>query len=296
MHAAGSTGGGQTQSTTTATLPGKGRPSIVLGDKNTPEQFVLGELYDEALTAEGFSVSLNSNIGPTQVAIRAMHQGSLDMYPEYIDVFNQEVAHYHQTFKSRAAAYAASQRYAVSHGMQLLNATPFGDLEAVAVTDYYATQHGLSTVGDLRTLDPSLTVGGAPQFKDGALAELQRAYGFSTHSFKVLPVGGQYQALDQNAVQAAGVSTTDGDLASGDYRLLTDPKHVLGWGNVVPVVTQKILTKEGPAFAATINRVSALLTLSAMREMNEAVEQHVDPAAVASQFLQTHGLTGTGQG
>ncbi len=220
VHAAGSTGGGQTQSTPTTTLPGTGRPSVLLGDKNTPEQFVLGELYDEALTAEGFSVSLNNNIGPTQVAIRAMQQGSLDMYPEYVDVFNPQIAHDHGVFKSSAAAYAAGQRFATRHGLELLNRTPFGDTEGLAVTDYYATQHGLSTVRDLRTLGHTLIVGGAPQFKNSVLAALQLTYGFSTRSFKVLPVGDQYQALDDNTVDAAGVNTTDGDLASGDYRLL----------------------------------------------------------------------------
>jgi osmoprotectant transport system substrate-binding protein len=155
--------------------------------------------------------------------------------------------------------------------------------------------HGLSSVGDLRTLPRPLIVGGPPQFKASGLKALQRAYGFSPHAFQVLPVGSQYQALNQNTVQAAAVNTTDGDLASGDYRVLRDPKNVLGWGNVVPVVTQKTLQKEGPTFAATVNAVSALLTISAMRQMNEQVEQHVDPATVAAQFLQTHGLIPPGQ-
>jgi osmoprotectant transport system substrate-binding protein len=296
MHSAGSTTGSQTRSTATVTLPGTGRPPVVVGDKNTPEEFVLGELYNEALAAQGFSVSLNRNIGPTAVTIRALHQGSLDLYPEYIDVWDNQVAHEHQPFTSSSAAYAAGQQFAIGQGLQLLNPTPFGNTEALAVTDYYATKHGLSAVRDLRRLAGSLTVGGPPQFKDSGLVALQRAYGFTSHSFKVLPVGDQYQALNQDAVQTADVNTTDGDLASGDYRVLKDPGHVLGWGNVVPVVTQKTLEKEGPTFVATINAVSALLTTSAMRQMNEQVEQHVDPATVAAQFLETHGLIPPGQG
>ena len=298
MHDTGSTTGSQTRTTTSTTgpLPGTGRPPVVIGDKNTPEQFVLGELYEEALTAEGFSVSLNRNIGPTQVTIRAMRQGSLNLYPEYIDVWNKEVAHETGSFSSSRAAYAAGQRFANRQGLKLLNPTPFGNTEALAVTDYYAGQHSLTAVRDLRTVGRSLTVGGPPQFKSAGLVALQRAYGFTSQLFRVLPVGEQYQALNQNAVQAADVNTTDGDLATGDYRVLKDPNHVLGWGNVVPVVTQQTLEKEGPTFAATINAVSSLLTVSAMRQMNEQVEQHIDPAAVAAQFLETHGLIAPGQG
>jgi osmoprotectant transport system substrate-binding protein len=295
-HSTGSTTGSQTRTTTTTgPLPGTGRPPVVIGDKNTPEQFVLGELYEEALAAAGFSVSLNRNIGPTQVTIRAMHQGSLNLYPEYIDAWNKQVAHEAGSFGSSRAAFAAGQRFADRQGLKLLRPTPFGNTEALAVTDYYARQHGLTAVRDLRTLGRSLTVGGPPQFKAAGLVALQRAYGFTSPAFKVLPVGDQYQALNQDAVQAADVTTTDGDLASGDYRVLKDPSHVLGWGNVVPVVTQQTLDKEGPTFAATVNAVSALLTVSAMRQMNEQVEQHVDPAAVAAQFLETHGLIGPGQ-
>ena len=66
---------------------------------------------------------------------------------------------------------------------------------------------------------------------------------------------------------------------------------MFGWGNVVPVASAKALEAEGPVFEATINRVSALLTLSAMRELNADVElDNQDPAVVAQQFLQSAGL------
>src|SRR5207237_777994 len=58
--------------TTTASLPGTGRPPVTIGDKNFTEQFVLGELYRQALQAQGFSVQLNRNIGPTDVTLQAL--------------------------------------------------------------------------------------------------------------------------------------------------------------------------------------------------------------------------------
>ena len=71
----------------------------------------------------------------------------------------------------------------------------------------------------------------------------------------------------------------------------TDPKHVFGWGNVVPVASSKALDAEGPVFIDTINRVSALLSLDNMRELNaQVVLYNQDPATVAQQFLQDHGI------
>lgn len=280
--------------TLTTPLPGTGRPPVAVGDKNTfPEQFVLGALYEQALAAQGFSVSLDRNIGPTGVTIRALQAGSLDVYPEYLSVWDRSVAGYRRTFRSALLAYKAGERYAQAHGFALLKPTPFSDTDALGVTLTYAVENGLSTIGDLRKVASRLTVGGPPEFENSqtGLAGVEQVYGFAPASFKAIPFGEQYQALDKGTVQAADVSTTDGQLASDSYALLTDPNHVFGFGNVVPVATQKALQEEGPAFAYTIDAVSALLTTHVMRQLNAAVAlDHQNPTTVAEQFLEAHHL------
>jgi len=280
--------------TQTTALPGTGKPQVTIGDKNYTEQFVLGELYFEALQAQGFPVLINQNIGPTEVTMQALQSGQLGMYPEYLNTWNSSVAGYHQAFKSRRSAYLAAQRYALTHGLELLNPTPFSDTGAIGVTDTYAQQNHLRTIGDLTKVAATLTIGAPPQVEQdpAGLPALEQAYGFTPAAVKALEIGNQeYQALDQNAVQAADVNTTDGELTTGNYVLLGDPLKVLGVGNVVPVVSSKVLDAEGPVFAATINRVSALLTLPVIRELNAAVDlSGQDPAGVARRFLTDHGL------
>lgn len=279
--------------TTTATLPGQGRPTVTVGDKNYTEQFVLGELYYQALQAQGFSVLLDRNIGPTEVTLQALHSGQLGLYPEYLNTWNSAVAGYHRVFTDRRAAYRAAQLYALDHGMRLLDPTPFSDTDAIGVTVSFAQRNRLRSIGDLRRVASSLTLGVPPQFEQSpyGLPALEQSYGFTPAIVKALEIGQQYQALDQATVQAADVNTTDAELTTGDYSLLSDPKGVLGVGNVVPVVSEKVLDSEGPTFAATINRVTALLTLPAMRALNASVDlAGEDPAAVAKRFLVDHGL------
>ncbi len=282
-----------TSGTSTTPLPGAGKPVVTIGDKNYTEQFVLGQLYLQALQAQGFTVNINDNIGPTDVTLQALRGGSLAMYPEYLNVFNTAIAGYRRGFRTQLAAYAAAERYALSHGLELLAPTPFSDTDAIAVTLAYAATNRLRTIGDLRRIEKSLSVGGPPQFQQGTpgLPELKRDYGVAPAAFKSLAVGDQYSALDGDGVQAADVDTTDGQLASGDYAVLRDPRRIFGWGNVVPVLSAKLLAAEGPAFAATIERVDAALTTSVMRELNQAVDvAQQAPAVVAKQFLETHGL------
>lgn len=280
-------------STTTAALPGTDKPAVTIGDKNYTEQFLLGDLYREALQAQGYSVELNQNIGPTSVTLQAMASGSLDMYPEYLNVFNTTVAGYTHGFTSRGAAYDAAQRYALAHNMQLLTPTPFSDTSAIGVTVGYAEANHLRTIRDLSRVAPTLVMGGPPQLEQShpGLSDLEQSYSFTPAAFKQLAIGDQYAALNAGQVLAAFVNTTDGQLASGNYRLLDDPENVLGWGNVVPVVATRALSREGPAFVDTINRISALLTVPVMRELNQLVDvAGQDPATVAKEFLETHGI------
>ena len=140
----------------------------------------------------------------------------------------------------------------------------------------------------------TLTIGGAVQFKTNrsGLRALS-AYGVEPATFTPLAVGDEYTSLDAGTVQAAFINTTDGELATGDYKVLKDPQNVFGYGNVVPVVTQRTIDQEGPAFAATIERVDRTLSLSAMRQLNNAaIVAELPPATIAQQFLQTHGLLG----
>jgi len=282
-----------TVTSVTTVLPGTGRPQITLGDKNTPEQFVLGALYDLALTNEGFDVAPTRNIGPTSVSYQALEQGSLDMYPEYLNVWNSQVAGHVKPSRSLVSSYRAGQRWAERHGLELLRPTPFSDTAGLAVTAGYASAYQLHTLEDLRTVATSMTLGVPLEFKQDpfGLPALEQEYGFQPASTVSVDIGSQYDELRTGTIQAAYVGTTDAQLAGGEFTVLADPHHVNGFGNVVPVVSRATLAAEGPAFVATINQIDALLTTPVMRRLNADVELlHEDPTKVARQFLQAHGL------
>ena len=173
-----------TSTSTTATLsqllPGTGRPAVVIGDQNYTEQFILGELYELALTAEGFSVTLNQNIGATSVSIQAMKDGTLDVYPEYLNVFDDSIADDTKPFSTLSGAYAAAQDWAAANGMVLLPPTPFSDTAGIGVSTAYAQQNGLRTLYGLRRVASVMTLGAPLEFQTSAigLPAIEQAYGF----------------------------------------------------------------------------------------------------------------------
>jgi len=73
--------------------------------------------------------------------------------------------------------------------------------------------------------------------------------------------------------------------------VLSDPKGIFGFQNIVPVVSNKALREQGPEFRRTLNDVSSKLTNGVLRDMNGAVDlQKQRPADVARRFLQQNGL------
>ena len=275
-----------------AAKPGAGKPAVTLGAKNFTEQFVLGQLYKQALEAKGFTVKLKNNIGSTEIIDKGLTSGNIDFYPEYVGVGLTAVAHDDKSYPSAQAAYNALKSFNEKRGFTLLDQTPFTDVDAIAVKPPFAKQHNLKTVADLKNAGP-FKIGAPPEFRTRftGLVGMKKVYGITQATLVPLSIGLQYKALDSGKVQAADVFTTDGQLQKGSYVVLTDPKNIFGYEQVVPVVNKKTLTKEGPAFAQTINAVSAKLTTKAMQQMNGAVDlDKQSPASVAKQFLQANGL------
>ena len=275
--------------------PGKGKPVIRMGDKNFTEQYVLGQLYKQALEAKGFTVSLKDNIGSSEIIDKALKSGQIDMYPEYTGTTVSELAHNPPESRPQTAdeAYAKAKAFEEKSGFTLLDKTPFVNADANAVLKSFATKHGLKTTSDLKKL-PSFTFGAPPENKTRFLGVvgMHQAYGLRQLKFVPLAIGLQYQALDSGKIDVGVVFTTDGKLL-GDtkYTILEDDKRIYGFQNVAPVVKKDLLDKEGPEFAKTVNAVSAKLTNDAMRRMNQAVEVNKQkPADVARQFLQANGL------
>src|SRR4051812_27232361 len=60
-----------------------GSKTVTVGSKNFPEQFVLREIYSQALQAAGYKVKKQLNLGSEVIAFKPLKQGNIDGYSEY---------------------------------------------------------------------------------------------------------------------------------------------------------------------------------------------------------------------
>jgi osmoprotectant transport system substrate-binding protein len=283
---------GNEQQQSSSDQPGKGKPAVTLGTKDFTEEFVLGELYKQALEAKGFKVNLKKNIGSTEIIDKALTSNKIDGYPEYLGVSVAVVARKDIIPKSDTQTYDLAKSFYEGRGQVISQQTPFFDVDAIATTKDFATKNGLKTVADLKKL-PSFTVGARPEFKSRyqGLKGMQKVYKLTNAKFKQLALGIQYQALDSGDVDSANVFSTDAQLASGKYTVLEDPEGVFGYQHVAMVMNKDKNDALGPDFFGTIDSVSKLLTNDAMITMNKAVAiDKQDEADVAKKFLQANNL------
>jgi osmoprotectant transport system substrate-binding protein len=278
--------------------PGSSQPQgaelrITLGTQNFTEAIVLGELWRQALAANGYAVNLRSNIGPLEEVDRDLRSGEIDGHPVYTGASLAVVAHQESAGVGPDETYRRIKAFYESRGQTLSQTTPYENVDAVATTRFFAQQHGLREMGDLRKLK-RFTLGARPEFETRfqGLEGMQKVYGLTNAKFKPIALGAQYGALDAGDVEAVNVFTTDPQLATENYAVLGDPEHLFGSQHVALVIDKKKLELVGrEKLLDAIDSVNRRLTTSAMVRMNEAVElEHQSAADVAADFLREAGI------
>src|SRR6266576_2992020 len=158
--------------------------TVVIGTKNFPEEFILGQLYKQALEAKGFTVSYKENIGSTEIIQTALTSGKINFYPEYTGVIVQVVFHKNTSAQTAAATYALAKKLEAAKGFTLLRPTPFYDTDAVAVTNATAKKYGLKSVGDLKKVG-AFKFAGFPecQTRTTCLVGYKQQYGLTHVTF-----------------------------------------------------------------------------------------------------------------
>jgi osmoprotectant transport system substrate-binding protein len=266
-----------------------GKPTVTIGTKNFTEQYVLGQLYKQALEAKGYKVVYKENIGSSELIDTALKSGKINFYPEYDGVIVTDLAH--QKFpKSASATYQAALTWEQGRGFMLLQPTPFVDQDGFVMLKSTAQKLGVKTIGDMKKVK-SFSYGGFPECRTRitCLLGLKQIYGLKQVKFVPLASISVYTLLDEGKITAGDGFTTDPQLQTGKYVNLTDTKHIYGFQNVTPVLTKALAAD--PTLVKTVNAVSAKLTTPAIAAMNKAVGvDKKSPAAVASTFLKANHL------
>jgi glycine betaine/choline ABC-type transport system substrate-binding protein len=268
--------------------------SLKVGSKNFTEQFILGEIYAQALQAAGYKVSKDLNLGSELIAYKALRQGEVDAYPEYTGTsltsfFKVKID---DVPKDAAQAYRDAKADYAKVGITALPTTPFENTYRMAVTKKKAAQLGNPTkISDLEGKAQDMVVNGFPECRQrtDCLLGVERGYGLKFKRF--LPGENKFQILDNGDADIAFVFTTDGPLSSGKYVILDDDKSIFPPYNISLTVRDSAARKLGSQGQKVITDVQEYMTEPIMQELNARVDiDKQEPAKVAAEYLRNFGF------
>jgi osmoprotectant transport system substrate-binding protein len=270
-----------------------GGPTITVGSKNFTEQYVLGELYAQALEANGFNAEKKLDLGSAAIADKALQNGQIDMYPEYtgtalVEVFKQE----EQPDTPDATYQEAKQAYADRDPANtMLTPAPFNNTYGIFVRKEVAEEYNLKTLADLAEASGDLTFVCFSEFlkRSDGVPNMQKNYeGLKFGDTKIVnSIGGPiYQGVLQGEGDAGVGFTTDSQLASDELVVMEDQKNIWPFYYPAPVVRSDVLEKN-PKMEEVLNSVSESLDAETMRQLNAQVDiDQEDPEDVAAEYLE----------
>jgi osmoprotectant transport system substrate-binding protein len=268
---------------------------VTIGSKNFTEQKVLGEIYAQALTAAGYNVSTELNLGDEKTALKALEGNQISAYPEYTGTallsffgFTADKLPSDETeaFDEAKAGFAKKN-------LTALPPTPFVSSNEVAVTKETADKLKLKKISDLEGKSQDLTLYGSPECRQRLDCKLglEQVYGLKFKKFVPVDIALRHEVLKKGQADVSIVFTTDPQNKREGFVLLEDDKGMFPPYNSTLVVRNDVLEKAGPDFAKTVELVYEDLTDEVMLELNARVDiDKSTPEDVDGHYLNEKGL------
>lgn len=257
---------------------------IVVGSGGVLEAQIIGQIYIDALKANGFQVTDQLNSGTRERYVPALKAGDIDLTPDFIGNLLYYLASNNSAVSSERAeqissitdlpGIEAAMPEALGPDLAIGEPAPGSDSDSVTVTSTTAERYRLKTIGDLAALSQRQTVTfmANSEFatRSVGVPGLEKNYGLRVDFRPNNDSGGQatINELTSGRVTAADIYTTTPAITTEDLVVLEDPKNNFPANNVVPLIAKSKVT---PKLLGVLNAVSAKLTVTELRDLNYAV-------------------------
>ena len=268
--------------------------SIVVGSADFPESKIIGEIYAQALEANGFTVGRQFGIGSRETYIPAVQDNSIDLIPEYtgnlLQYFDPET-----TVTTPDDVLLALFR-TLPGDLSILNPSPAEDKDTVAVSEETAQRWNLTTIGDLAAHSAEVKFGGPSEFLNRAegIPGLREKYGLDVapSNFIAISDGGgpaTVRALTDGTVTAANIFSTSPAIQENNLVVLEDPENNFLAANVVPLVSSQ---KKSDELKTVLDAVSAELTTEDLIALNTETSGNagINPDEAAENWVRDRGF------
>ena len=269
--------------------------TLTIASKNFTEEFILGEIYAQALEAGGYKIRKRLDLGSEKVAFARGQERPGRRLPRVHghradDVLRRADRRHPQ---GRAAGLRpGARRASPKESLTALPPTPFTDSNAVGMTQARAQELGIKTISDLKAKASRLTLSGSKECRTRTDCKLglERVYGLRFKRFLATELEDRHTVLTEGRADVSIVFSTDGQIAADDLLVLEDDRKLFPPYNVSLIVNDKAAKAAGPDLPKIVAQVQQDLSTKVMQELNSRVDLDKEkPAAVARAYLEQFG-------
>lgn len=260
------------------------RQSIVVGSKDFTEQEILAEIAAQQIERRiGVTVERKLNLGGTLLAHQALVKGEIDLYPEYTGTAYTTVLKQPISRDSAAVEAKVRAEYRSRWNIDWMPSLGFNNTFAMVVRG-----GGFETLSQAAARPQGWKLGIGYEFltRPDGLEGLVKTYQLRMDGTpRSMALGLLYQALQQNQVEMAAGSITDGPIAAMGFTALRDDKNYFPPYEAALAVRNAAMEAHA-GLREAIQQLSGKISTEAMRKMNYEVDgKHRPFHDVAKEFL-----------
>jgi osmoprotectant transport system substrate-binding protein len=264
-------------------------PGLSIGSKNFTEQLVLGELLAQYLGRfTSLPIERRFYLSGTYICHQALLAGRIDMYVEYTGTALVAILKQPPSSDHVAVFNTVRNLYASKFGLEVFPSLGFDNTFAMVMRGTDARRLNLKTLSDAAAAAPQLRLGVGYEFMERAdgYKGLVNKYDLKfKEAPRVMDLGLLYRALENNQIDMAAGSNTDGLIAALDLVVLEDDRNYFPPYDAVPIVRRETVQRH-PEIGDALMRLSGRISAEDMRRMNYAVDgEKKDAEAVVKDFL-----------
>jgi osmoprotectant transport system substrate-binding protein len=285
--------------------------TVTVGCKNFTEQYIIGQMLTELLSAEGFTVELVSDMS-TDLLRSSMEAGDIDIAADYTGTgWMTHLGHEYTPGVDNNELYEMVKDEDADNGFIWLDPIWNNNTYVLVSWPEFVEENNLTTLSDLAALynagdvEVVTFVGFEFSTRPDGLPALEEHYNFSVpeDSLKTGAPGASLLGLENYECDVAMAFGTDAVISENGWYVYQDDLAFWPPYDLVPYVSSEILD-EYPEIEDIINELVATFpgggqdaTPALIAEgqkvwqaLNAMVDVDMEPDEVAKQYLIEHGL------
>lgn len=256
-----------------STQSSQSKGEITIGSKNFTESKIVMQIWADALKKEGYAVSTRPNIS-SSVVYQAIKTAQVDLYPEYTGTIASTYLNKNIIGKDAKQVAQLASNGMIKENLVTLAYAPGNDAQGIAIRTTVARKYGIKTLSDLQKKANKIRFVSQGEFdkRPDGIPGLSKVYGkFNFKSHQVYDSSLKYQILLKGAGDITPASTTEGQLATKDFKVLKDNKKYWSAYNLVPLLRQQTL-RTNPKIRNILNKIDRKLTTLELQKLNKKVD------------------------